>query len=64
MVETDAPFLLPRDLKGARSRRNEPAFLPHVAAAVARFAGRSDDELRRDTNAAATKLFSLVTPGG
>jgi TatD DNase family protein len=59
MVETDAPFLLPRDMPGARGRRNEPAFLPHVAAAVARFAGRTDDELRRDTTSVATRLFGL-----
>src|SRR6185295_10036315 len=33
MIETDAPYLLPRDLKPApKSRRNEPQFLPHVAA--------------------------------
>ncbi len=36
MIETDAPYLLPRDLKpGPKSRRNEPAFLPHIAQAVA-----------------------------
>src|SRR5262249_55853588 len=59
MVETDAPFLLPRDMPGARGRRNEPAFLPHVAAALPRFAGRTDDEVRRDTTAAALQLFGL-----
>jgi TatD DNase family protein len=36
MIETDAPYLLPRDLKPRpKSRRNEPAFLPHVAQAIA-----------------------------
>ena len=36
LLETDAPYLLPRDLRPApKSRRNEPHFLPHVAAAVA-----------------------------
>ncbi len=61
MVETDAPFLLPRDLLATRGRRNEPAFLPHVAAAVARFTGRSDDEIRRETTSAACQLFGLGT---
>jgi TatD DNase family protein len=59
MVETDAPFLLPRDLPGASGRRNEPANLPHVAASVARFAGRAEADLRRDTTATAFELFGL-----
>ena len=61
MVETDAPFLLPRDLKGVGGRRNEPAYLPHVAASVARFAERSEDDVRRDTTACAFRLFGLAT---
>jgi TatD DNase family protein len=59
MVETDAPFLLPRDLKGAGGRRNEPAYLPHVACAVARYAGREEAEVRRTTTATALELFGL-----
>jgi TatD DNase family protein len=60
MIETDAPFLLPRDLKPARGRRNEPAYLPHVAASVARYAGRDEKELRRATTATAFRLFELA----
>jgi TatD DNase family protein len=60
MIETDAPFLLPRDLKQARGRRNEPAYLPHVAASVARYAGRDETELRRSTTATAFALFGLA----
>lgn len=60
MVETDAPFLLPRDLKGATGRRNEPAYLPHVAASVARYAGRDEAEVRRTTTATAFQLFGLA----
>jgi TatD DNase family protein len=59
MVETDAPFLLPRDLK-VKSRRNEPAYLPHVAAAVARYAGRDEAEVRRTTTRVAFELFGLA----
>jgi len=59
MVETDAPFLLPRDLRGASGRRNEPCYLPHVAASVARYAGRSEADVRRDTTATASRLFDL-----
>jgi TatD DNase family protein len=69
MVETDAPFLLPRDLKGMPGRRNEPAYLPHVASAVARYAGRDEADVRRSTTATAFELFGLAlrfgqpTPG-
>ncbi|MFV9615835.1 MAG: TatD family hydrolase [Gammaproteobacteria bacterium] len=38
MLETDAPYLLPRDLqeKPVAKNRNEPCFLPHIATAVAK----------------------------
>src|SRR3954449_10708786 len=37
VFETDAPSLTPRDLHPQpKARRNEPAFLPHIARAVAR----------------------------
>ncbi len=36
LVETDAPYLLPRDLQPKpASRRNEPKYLPHVVRAIA-----------------------------
>lgn len=36
MLETDAPYLLPRDLQPRpKSRRNEPRHLPHILATVA-----------------------------
>lgn len=37
MLETDAPYLLPRDLpkKPVAKNRNEPCYLPHIAQAVA-----------------------------
>ncbi|HET9959904.1 MAG TPA: TatD family hydrolase [Polyangiaceae bacterium] len=60
MIETDAPFLLPRDLKHANGRRNEPAYLPHIAAAVARYSGRTEQEVRRTTTEVAFRLFGLA----
>ena len=40
LLETDGPYLLPRDLSPKpASRRNEPAYLPHIAAVVARREG-------------------------
>ncbi len=36
MLETDAPFILPRNIRPRpKERRNEPAFLPHILQAVA-----------------------------
>jgi TatD DNase family protein len=36
MLETDAPYLLPRTLRPKpKERRNEPAFLPHILDTVA-----------------------------
>ncbi|MGC4089039.1 MAG: TatD family hydrolase [Polyangiaceae bacterium] len=59
MLETDAPFLLPRDLKGASGRRNEPAYLPHIARSVARWLDKDEASVRRETTATAFRLFKL-----
>jgi TatD DNase family protein len=60
LIETDGPYLLPRDLKPKpASRRNEPAYLPQVAAAVARARGEALDTLAHSSSAAARALFAL-----
>ncbi len=60
LLETDAPYLLPRDLKPApKSRRNEPHFLPHVAAAVAAARGESAESLASTTTENTRRLFRL-----
>jgi TatD DNase family protein len=60
LLETDGPYLLPRDLTPKpASRRNEPAYLPHVAAAVARARGETLESLARSSTAAARALFAL-----
>jgi TatD DNase family protein len=60
LLETDGPYLLPRDLKPKpASRRNEPAYLPQVAAAVARARGEPLESLARSSTAAARELFRL-----
>jgi TatD DNase family protein len=60
LLETDGPYLLPRDLKPRpASRRNEPAYLPQVAAAVARARGESLATLASSSTAAARALFLL-----
>lgn len=58
MLETDAPFLVPRTIK-PRPSRNEPALLPHVLATVASALGRSPDEVAAATTATARRFFRL-----
>ncbi len=63
LLETDGPYLLPRDLKPKpASRRNEPAYLAHVARAVARARGEPAAMLAATSTAAARALFGLPQP--
>jgi len=58
MIETDAPFLLPRSMAAKpKDGRNEPYFLPHVLHAVADCLGKSSDEVARATTATARDFF-------
>jgi TatD DNase family protein len=60
MIETDAPYLLPRDLSPKpKSRRNEPAFLPHIAATLATLRGESLTQLLAHTSATSRAFFRL-----
>ena len=60
LLETDAPYLTPRDLKPQpKARRNEPAFLPHMLRAVAHALGRPAEEVAAQTAASAESLFGL-----
>lgn len=60
MLETDAPYLLPRDLEPRpASRRNEPCYLPHVARAVAHLRGESLNTVAAATSRNAVRFFRL-----
>src|SRR5579883_2671773 len=60
LLETDGPYLLPRDLAPRpASRRNEPMYLAHVAAMVARARGEPAAALARSSTEAARKLFRM-----
>jgi len=60
MIETDAPFLLPRSMPGKpKDGRNEPAFLTHVLATVAACLGKPAAEVAQFTTNNATRFFRL-----
>ena len=64
LLETDAPYLTPRDLKPQpKARRNEPAFLPHILRTVARALGRPAEEVAAETTRNANTLFGLHESG-
>ena len=60
LLETDSPYLTPRDLKPQpKARRNEPAFLPHILKTVARALGRDARDVAAETTRNAGALFGL-----
>lgn len=60
MIETDAPYLLPRDIEPRpKARRNEPAFLPHIAQAVAALRGETPESVAAATTRNAVRFFGL-----
>ena len=60
MLESDAPFLLPRNLRPKpKSGKNEPAFLPHVLQEVALHRNESPEQLAASTSANARRFFKL-----
>ncbi|MBM0105519.1 YchF/TatD family DNA exonuclease [Steroidobacter sp. S1-65] len=62
LIETDGPYLLPRDLHPKpQSRRNEPMYLPHVLAAIAKARGETVEMLAEITTANALRLFNWQT---
>lgn len=60
MLETDAPYLLPRTLTPRpASRRNEPCYLPHIGAAIARARAQTPQLCAAQTSAHAREFFAL-----
>ena len=63
MIETDAPYLLPRTITPRpRARRNEPAFLGWIARRVAECRGTERADIERLTHANAARFFRLPEP--
>ena len=60
MVETDSPYLIPRDLRPRpATHRNEPTHLRHIAAVVAACLGKPLEQLARETTENAEHFFAL-----
>lgn len=61
LLETDAPYLLPRNLskKPVKSRRNEPCYLPHIARSLASCMGVETDQLAAAVLANTKRFFGI-----
>lgn len=60
MIETDAPYLLPRTVKPAPShRRNEPMYLAHIVEELARDRGEEVAVTAANSTATAREFFRL-----
>lgn len=60
LLETDSPYLLPRDLPvKPKKGRNEPAFLPHIANTLATLRGVTVEELSSQTIENTKRLFHI-----
>jgi len=60
LVETDAPYLAPVPFRG---KRNEPAFVRHVALQVAALKSISIEEVETSTSSNFSRLFRIPLPG-
>ena len=60
MLETDAPYLMPRDLQPKPSgRRNEPKYLPHILRTVAACRGEPPEAVAEATTRNAMEFFGF-----
>ena len=58
MIETDSPYLIPRDLK-LKTRRNEPKHLPHIATVVAELINQDIDTFNQNSKTVSKKFFKI-----
>lgn len=56
LLETDSPYLAPVPMRG---KRNESAYLPHIAAHIAQSLDLTASDIDRETTANARRLFKL-----
>ncbi len=61
MLETDAPYLLPRDIRPQPShRRNEPMYLAHICEVVAGLRGEAPEATAANATAATRAFFGIA----
>jgi TatD DNase family protein len=56
LIETDSPYLAPVPFRG---KRNEPAYVPHVAAEIARLRGVALADVAAATSRNFFDLFAI-----
>lgn len=56
LIETDCPYMAPEPYRG---RRNDPSYVPLIAARIAQIKGLSPEEVGRATRENAARLFRL-----
>jgi len=59
MIETDAPFMLPKNMPRIQNRRNEPSYLPYVAQTIAHVKKISISEVAEETTEVARNFFRI-----
>jgi TatD DNase family protein len=65
MVETDCPYLLPRDLPAKlKGRRNEPSLLPWIVREIAHWQGTDEQQLAQATSDTTRAFFRLSSVEG
>jgi TatD DNase family protein len=56
LIETDAPYLAPVPFRG---KRNQPAYVPHIAVEIARLRGVPPEDIARATTSNFFRLFGI-----
>ena len=56
LIETDSPYLAPVPFRG---KRNQPAYVPHVAAEIARLRGMTVEDIASATTSNFFRLFGI-----
>lgn len=63
MIETDCPYLLPRDHRPKpKSSRNEPKFLPHIASVIAHCRNQEAAEVIANSYTTTQEFFVIGSP--
>ncbi len=60
MIETDAPFLIPRNLpKKPKSNKNKPKYLPHILKTIAEYKNMNIEDLGNSVTKTTKKFFNI-----